>query len=49
MTAADVRYSYRADPAVPRFDDSEALIIFDGHCVLCSSGVQWMQPYPLRH
>ncbi len=35
-------YSYRADPTVPRFDDSAPLIIFDGHCVLCSSGVQWM-------
>ena len=35
-------YSYRSDPSVPRFDDSEPLVIFDGHCVLCSSGVQWM-------
>jgi predicted DCC family thiol-disulfide oxidoreductase YuxK len=35
-------YSYRSDPTVPRFDDSDALIIFDGHCVLCSSGVQRM-------
>lgn len=35
-------YSYRNDPAVPSFDDSKPLVIFDGHCVLCSSGVQWM-------
>ena len=35
-------YSYRSDPAVPAFDDGEPLIIFDGHCVLCSSGVQFM-------
>lgn len=35
-------YSYRADPAVPSFDDSAPLLIFDGECVLCSSGVQWM-------
>jgi predicted DCC family thiol-disulfide oxidoreductase YuxK len=35
-------YSYRDDPAVPAFDDSRPLIIFDGLCVLCSSGVQWM-------
>lgn len=35
-------YSYRDDPAVPSFDDSRPLIIFDGLCVLCSSGVQWM-------
>jgi predicted DCC family thiol-disulfide oxidoreductase YuxK len=37
-----VPYSYRADPAVPKFDDSRPLLIFDGLCVLCSSGVQWM-------
>jgi predicted DCC family thiol-disulfide oxidoreductase YuxK len=36
------RYSYRSDPAVPKFDDSQPLLIFDGLCVLCSSGVQWM-------
>jgi predicted DCC family thiol-disulfide oxidoreductase YuxK len=34
--------SYRSDPAVPHFDDSAPLIIFDGQCVLCMSGVQWM-------
>jgi predicted DCC family thiol-disulfide oxidoreductase YuxK len=38
----DAPYSYRDDPAVPPFDDRAPLIIFDGHCVLCSSGVQWM-------
>ena len=37
-----VLYSYRSDPEVPAFDDGAALVIFDGHCVLCSSGVQWM-------
>ena len=35
-------HSYRADPLVPKFDDSAPLIIFDGLCVLCSTGVQWM-------
>jgi predicted DCC family thiol-disulfide oxidoreductase YuxK len=35
-------YSYRSDLEVPKFDDSEPLIVFDGHCVLCSEGVQWM-------
>ncbi len=35
-------WSWRADPAVPPFDDAGPLIIFDGKCVLCSSGVQWM-------
>lgn len=35
-------YSYRADPNVPRFDDSRPIVVFDGLCVLCSGGVQWM-------
>lgn len=35
-------YSYRGDPLVPAFDDSAPILIFDGVCVLCSSGVQWM-------
>lgn len=35
-------YSYRNDASVPKFDDSQPLIIFDGMCVLCSSGVRWM-------
>jgi predicted DCC family thiol-disulfide oxidoreductase YuxK len=38
-------YSYRQDGAVPAFDDSRPLIIFDGLCVLCSASVRWM----LRH
>jgi predicted DCC family thiol-disulfide oxidoreductase YuxK len=37
-----VAYSYRTDPAVPAFDDARPIIIFDGLCVLCSRGVQWM-------
>jgi predicted DCC family thiol-disulfide oxidoreductase YuxK len=35
-------HTYRTDPRVPRFDDSTPIIIFDGHCVLCSRGVQFM-------
>ena len=35
-------YSYRSDPTVPAFDDSQPLVIFDGLCVLCATGVQWM-------
>lgn len=35
-------YGYRNDPAVPKFDDTQPLIIFDGLCVLCSSGVNFM-------
>lgn len=29
-------YSYRSDASVPRFADDKPLIVFDGHCVLCS-------------
>jgi predicted DCC family thiol-disulfide oxidoreductase YuxK len=44
MTAPNAReaFSYRRDGDVPNFDDTRPLVIFDGHCVLCSSGVQWM-------
>ncbi len=38
LSAAQSRapYSYRADPSVPRFDDSHPVIVFDGHCAFCS-------------
>jgi predicted DCC family thiol-disulfide oxidoreductase YuxK len=29
-------FSYRSDPAVPSFPDDHPIIIFDGHCALCS-------------
>lgn len=29
-------YSYREDTSVPAFPDDRPIIIFDGHCVLCS-------------
>lgn len=35
-------FSYRGDPAVPGFDDSRPLFVFDGHCGLCSGGVRWL-------
>jgi predicted DCC family thiol-disulfide oxidoreductase YuxK len=38
-------YSYRDDPAVPRFPDDRPVIIFDGECVLCSGSAQFV----LRH
>ena len=38
-------YSYRHDPSVPAFPDDRPLIIFDGHCVLCSGFAQFV----LRH
>lgn len=42
MKSRPDRYSYRHDADVPMFDDAKPLVIFDGECVLCSSGVQWM-------
>ena len=41
MTAGNA-YSYRQDPAVPVFDDSRPLFVFDGTCVLCSGGASWI-------
>jgi predicted DCC family thiol-disulfide oxidoreductase YuxK len=37
--------SYRDDPAVPAFDDSRALFVFDGICVLCSGGASWVMQH----
>ena len=38
-------FSYRDDPLVPAFPDERPIIIFDGHCVLCSR----MARFVLRH
>lgn len=38
-------FSYRDDPAVPAFDDNQPLFVFDGVCVLCSGGANWI----MRH
>lgn len=38
-------FSYRDDPAVPVFDESRPLFVFDGVCVLCSGGANWL----MRH
>lgn len=38
-------YAYRDDPAVPAFDDSRPLYVFDGECVLCSRGAAFL----MRH
>jgi predicted DCC family thiol-disulfide oxidoreductase YuxK len=35
-------YDYRADPAVPYFADDRPVIVFDGHCVLCSAFAQFI-------
>ncbi len=38
-------YSYRGDPAIPDFPDDRPIIIFDGHCVLCSGFARFI----IRH
>ncbi|MFL6664430.1 MAG: thiol-disulfide oxidoreductase DCC family protein [Rhizobacter sp.] len=37
--------SYREDPTVPPFPDDRPLILFDGHCVVCSGFARFV----LRH
>jgi predicted DCC family thiol-disulfide oxidoreductase YuxK len=38
-------FSYRLDPTVPPFPDDRPIIIFDGHCAMCSSFARFI----LRH
>lgn len=38
-------YSYRQDPAIPAFPDDKPVFVFDGYCVLCSSGVVWLMKH----
>ena len=38
-------YSYRKDPSVPGSPDDRPIIVFDGHCVLCSGWINFV----LRH
>jgi len=35
-------YSWRDDAAVPAFDDATPLFVFDGICVLCSTGAAFV-------
>jgi predicted DCC family thiol-disulfide oxidoreductase YuxK len=38
-------YSYRNDPSVPDFPDDRPIVIFDGHCAMCSGFARFV----LRH
>lgn len=38
-------HSYRDDASVPRFDDTQPIVVFDGVCVLCA----WSMQFILRH
>ena len=42
---APAPYDYRRDLSVPAFPDDRPIIIFDGHCALCSGWVSFV----LRH
>ena len=35
-------YSYRQDPAVPRFPDDRPIVVFDGYCALCSGWARFV-------
>ena len=35
-------YSYRTDPAVPDFPDDAPVVVFDGHCAMCSGFVDFL-------
>jgi predicted DCC family thiol-disulfide oxidoreductase YuxK len=45
MPVAQRPYSYRDDASVPAFADDKPIIVFDGHCVLCSGWAQFV----IRH
>jgi len=45
MSLARHPYSYRSDAAVPAFPDDKPIIVFDGHCVMCSGWAQFV----IRH
>lgn len=46
MTKHSLRpYSYRDDAAVPSFDDSRPIFVFDGTCPLCSGGVRFLMTF----
>ena len=42
MTGNFAPYSYRDDASVPDFPDDRPIIVFDGHCVLCSGWAQFV-------
>ena len=49
MNEADqTLYGYRHDTAVPAFPDDKPLFVFDGVCVMCSSGAAWLMRHDKR-
>lgn len=41
-------YSYRADRAVPAFDDSSPVTVMDGECALCTLGARLIARFDRR-
>ena len=41
-TTEQLSQTYRNDPQVPPFDESRPVFLFDGICVLCSTGVSFL-------
>ena len=35
-------YTHRADPSVPKFDDTGPRTVMDAHCALCARGARWI-------
>ncbi|HEY4211828.1 MAG TPA: DCC1-like thiol-disulfide oxidoreductase family protein [Steroidobacteraceae bacterium] len=46
--SAQEPYSYRTDATVPAFPDDKPIIIFDGHCVLCSGFARFVLKHDKR-
>lgn len=42
-------YSWRGDVDVPAFPDDRPILIFDGHCVLCSSFARFILRHDRQH
>ena len=40
--------AYRSNPEIPAFDESRPLFLFDGICVLCSTGVSFLMRHDRR-
>ena len=40
VAPAGTPHSYRSDPSVPAFPDDRPVIVFDGHCALCTGWVR---------
>jgi predicted DCC family thiol-disulfide oxidoreductase YuxK len=48
VAAGRLSQSYRGSPQIPPFDESRPLFLFDGICVLCSTGVSFLMRHDRR-